>query len=126
MNVLLVDDERLVRICTEMMLRELLGDAFFCGHAASAFQAEAWIQKHGAPELCIVDYKMPLCNGAEMIQKLRSLYPDTKWVLVSGYEMSPDHLHINGGCADWILSKPVSPDDLAVLLNHFNSTEGNR
>lgn len=119
MPILLVDDERLVRICTEMMLREQLGPALICGHAGSAAQAEAWIRDNGPPDLCIVDYKMPLCSGAELTAKLRPRFPGTKWVLVSGYEISPDLLYSRGGCADCILSKPVSPEDLAALLKNF-------
>lgn len=123
MTVLLVDDERLVRICTEMMLREQIGGELSCGHAASASQAEIWILTNGAPELCIVDYKMPLCTGVEFIQKMRPLCPSTKWVLVSGFEIAPTNLHDQGGCADYILYKPVSPEDLSTLLKCFRSME---
>lgn len=123
MKILLVDDERLVRICTESMLRELLGDSLACAQASGAACAEEWIREHGAPDLCFVDYKMPLCNGVELIRKLCAGCPDTKWVLMSGYDMTPED-QLREIPVDQVLSKPASLEELAEVLKYCGMMEG--
>ena len=78
MDILLVDDERLVRMCTQSMLEELLaGTDIFYHHAGGADQARAWIADHGAPSLGFVDYKMPKCSGIEFLVQVHPICPNT-------------------------------------------------
>ena len=37
------------------------------------------------PDLAIVDIKMPVMNGIEMIRKAKEQYPDMTFVVLSGY-----------------------------------------
>ncbi len=113
MTILLVDDERLVRLCTESMLREILGDELDCAQVASAAQAEQWLSSNPEPDICIVDYKMPLCNGLELIAHNAGKYSNTKWILMSGYDMTDT---ISAVKPDFILSKPASLEDFSALL----------
>ncbi|MEQ2443070.1 response regulator [Pseudoflavonifractor sp. CLA-AP-H29] len=117
MDILLVDDERLVRICTQSMLEELLtGTDVSYHHAGGAAQARAWIAEHGAPSLGFVDYKMPKCSGIEFLLQVHPLCPETVWVFLSGYDVSAEAGPLRRCGVRYILAKPVSLEDLERIL----------
>lgn len=117
MDILLVDDERLVRMCTQSMLEELLnGTDIFYHHAGGAEQARAWIADHGAPSLGFVDYKMPKCSGIEFLVQVHPLCPDTVWVFLSGYDVSDQAESLRRCGVRHVLAKPVGLDDLSRIL----------
>lgn len=116
MRILLVDDERLVRFSTESMLRQLLVQDFSCIHASGAAKAEAWVAANGAPDMAFIDYKMPLCNGVELVKRLRGKCPGTVWILLSGYDMTANTLEITEAGIQHILLKPASVRELQQVL----------
>lgn len=108
LNVLLVDDEELVRIGTGEMLRDQ-------GHRVVEVPAgrEALkLLKAGAVfDAVITDYKMPHMDGAELAERIRALRPGLPILLITGYtgstDESPDLPR---------LPKPFSQADLAEAL----------
>lgn len=95
MEILLVDDERLARACTQSMLEEILsGVEVRFHHASTAAQALEWLEDRGAPDLAIVDYKMPKCSGLELVERAGPCCPGTVWVLLSGYDLADERSRI--------------------------------
>ena len=117
MKILIVDDERLVRVCLESMLHELIGDAAECYHAGSAMQAEKWLASNSAPDIIFVDYKMPKKSGLELAEEQRKAGMETRWVLLSGYEMSPFQNQIADAGIRHVFLKPISIEELDSILN---------
>ncbi len=111
MDILLVDDERLARLCTQSMLSELLPEGCVYHHAANAQQAREYLSQNVPPALCVVDYKMPLCSGLEFIRSIQPLYPQTLWVLLSGYDLTEQAEEIRAAHIEHTLSKPASLAD---------------
>ncbi|MDD3337512.1 MAG: response regulator [Lachnospiraceae bacterium] len=71
------------------------------------------------PDLLICDVKMPIMNGIELVQAVRSDSPDTYSVIVSGYqdfEYARDAL--KSGVCDYIL-KPVMPHSMKKTLDEI-------
>jgi response regulator RpfG family c-di-GMP phosphodiesterase len=69
------------------------------------------IKKDGPFEVVISDYKMPSMNGSEFLENVRSIYPDTVRIMLSGQADMQELVDvINKGNIFRFLNKPCPPD----------------
>ena len=83
-TLLIVDDEEIER---EGMAQFIPWDTYemkVVGTARNGAEGLEKIAKY-KPDLAIVDIKMPVMNGIEMIRQAREQYPDMTFVVLSGY-----------------------------------------
>ena len=83
-TLLIVDDEEIER---EGMAQFIPWDTYemkVVGTARNGAEGLKKIAKY-KPDLAIVDIKMPVMNGIEMIRKAKEQYPDMTFVVLSGY-----------------------------------------
>lgn len=81
---MLVEDEDVVR---ELLVEELQRQ----GHEVAQARDQAGaLASDFAPELLIVDVKLPDGSGLELLEGLRARYPGLRVLLMSGYD--PDRL----------------------------------
>lgn len=78
-RILIVDDEEIVR----NMFMSFLGEKYRCEAAASCDEALAHLAKN-TYALVLSDVQMPGRNGVELLREIRSRYPDTAVIMVSG------------------------------------------
>lgn len=104
LDILLIDDEEIVRIATAEMIRDL-------GHrvveAASGAEGLARLNGGLAVDAVISDYKMPRMNGAQLAQRVAEIRPGTAILIISGYTGTSDDL----------------PRDLPRLAKPFNQAD---
>ncbi|WP_157692552.1 response regulator [Granulibacter bethesdensis] len=81
-SVLLVDDDGSVR---DVILAGLLGRGFVVAAAESGESALELLRGHGGFDVVISDICMPGMSGFELRKKVMALYPDTYFILISGY-----------------------------------------
>ena len=81
-DVLLVDDEELVRASTADMLHEL---GFNVTEAVSGEDAVRMLQEGFCPDLLVTDHLMPGKSGTDLIREAQSLCPEIRVLIVSGY-----------------------------------------
>ena len=106
-NILLVDDEELVRAGTADMLRDL---GHIVHEAESGTDALAQLRSGLAADAIVTDYMMPGINGAEVAKRARKLHPDLPVLVITGYA---------GGNLDLglpLLAKPFRQAELAQAL----------
>ncbi len=108
-NILLVDDEKLVRVGTAEMLRSL-------GHHVTEAEggADALAKLAGTPAIdaIVTDYKMPQMDGAQLAIRIRATHPKIPILLISGYTGAADPV------ADLPrLHKPFGLNELAAALH---------
>jgi len=121
-TILLVDDEEMIIEVGEEMLRTIGYDVI----SAARGQEAVDILKNGTEtvDLVILDLIMPEMNGSETFGKLRSIKPDIKVLLSSGYSLNgqADEL-IQRGCNGFI-QKPFNLVELSRklynILNEVN------
>lgn len=80
-----------------------------------AFDVDAALQKMklGKYDLVILDLKMPKKNGLEVLQTIKSNWPDLPVLMVSGYVTIENAIEaIKLGAAD-IIPKPFTPEELS-------------
>jgi PAS domain S-box-containing protein len=108
LEVLLIDDEDLVREGTAEMLRDL-------GHtvheADGGAEALAKLADGLQVDAVVSDYMMPRMNGAELARRLGELYPDLPILIITGYAGSGLELRRPQ------LAKPFRQADLAAALD---------
>ncbi|HKN84956.1 MAG TPA: ATP-binding protein [Pyrinomonadaceae bacterium] len=80
-RVLIVDDEALIR----SLFSAFLGEKYVCETAASSDEALVHLAKD-TYALVITDIQMPGRNGVELLRDVRSRYPDTAVIMISGID----------------------------------------
>lgn len=115
-TLLIVDDEEIER---EGMAQFIPWDTYemkVVGTARNGAEGLEKIAKY-KPDLAIVDIKMPVMNGIEMIRKAKEQYPDMTFVVLSGYgdyEFTSQAMEL--GVRHYIL-KPCDESKMIPVLN---------
>lgn len=115
-TLLIVDDEEIER---EGMAQFIPWDTYkmkVVGTARNGAEGLEKIAKY-KPDLAIVDIKMPVMNGIEMIRKAKEQYPDMTFVVLSGYgdyEFTSQAMEL--GVRHYIL-KPCDEGKMIPVLN---------
>jgi response regulator RpfG family c-di-GMP phosphodiesterase len=108
-TILLVDDEvKVLSSLTRSLLEEDFGEI---KTAQNGFEALEIIKKTPHLAVIISDYHMPGMNGIDLLAQVRSLFPDTSRILLTGaaeLEMAVDA--VNRGNIFRFLIKPCSSD----------------
>ncbi len=114
MNILIADDEPLVRFSIRDILNEL-PLALNISEAESGTEMVECIRS-SHPDIALVDICMPGMNGLNAIEMLNSIAKEIKWIILSehsDFEYSRQALRL--GVVDYLL-KPVDPDELCRTI----------
>ncbi len=84
MKVIICDDQAIVRDGLEMLLK-IEPDIEVVGVAEDGAAAVEMVAKK-APDLVLMDLKMPIMNGVEATRQIRTKYPDVKVLVLTTYE----------------------------------------
>ncbi|WP_445193888.1 response regulator [Sphingomonas sp. Tas61C01] len=103
--ILIVEDEDQIRLTNVEALRSL---GYTVRHAANAEEALAVFQTQPGIRLLLSDIVMPGMNGRELADRVSQAYPNTRILLVTGFERDQDELDESR-----ILRKPFGIGELA-------------
>ena len=113
-TVLLVDDDKNVRLSTELLLR---GFGFQVHVASSGAQALGIARATPGLDAVLLDLTMPGMDGLATLKELRRQSPGLPAVLISGYGFPRlDEELARGDGPDAVLPKPYSPERLLATL----------
>lgn len=115
-TLLIVDDEEIER---EGMAQFIPWDSYEIKVVSTARNGAEGLEKIAKfrPDLAIVDIKMPVMNGIEMIRQAKEQYPDITFVVLSGYgdyEFTSQAMEL--GVRHYIL-KPCDESKMIPVLN---------
>ncbi|MCR5626898.1 MAG: response regulator [Lachnospiraceae bacterium] len=114
-NILLVDDEALLRQSIKRMISNF-DEAFYVEAEAADGEEALNIIKERDIHIVIADINMPVMDGLTLCKKIREHYSDIVTVLLTGFaEFSYAQDAIRYEVFDYLL-KPVSEDDLSTTL----------
>ena len=118
LNVLLVDDEIMIR---EGFKRLFDWEAHGCqvvGEAADGMEAMAKIDSLH-PDIVIMDINIPIMNGLKVIQAARVKHPQMAFVIVSGYDdFSYCQQALRMQITDYLL-KPVNYEEFGSCIDNL-------
>lgn len=110
-NILIVDDERNVRL----MYRAALDNMFKVDEADSSARALEMFLTHRY-DVAILDLRMPQMNGLELLEQMNHLGITTPVVFVTAYADVPNAVNaMKCGAIDF-LQKPITPDQLRIVV----------
>ena len=110
-SILLVDDDDAVRTVVGEQLRELGFDVIATADGASAISA---VDNGVEFDLLLSDFAMPGINGVQTINRIRSLRPDIRSALMTGY--ADDSLTAVDREAITVFRKPIDINELLGFL----------
>ena len=113
-RVLVVDDEDVVRLLLQEMLRSLFGCQVDL--APNGAEALALVERHSY-DLIISDIRMPVMAGTELYQRLRDSHPELlqRFVFITGH---PGSQSMQDEIAQWdvpVLAKPFTSRKLSQV-----------
>ena len=120
-QVLIVDDEPIVKIALQSMLNwEELG-FHICTTASNEKEALEAAERF-EPDLIICDLKMPVLDGIGLIHTAKEKGMDCEFLVISNYEdFNFVRTALVLGAFDYILKVSISPEDLTEQLKKIRS-----
>nr|MBC8360975.1 sigma-54-dependent Fis family transcriptional regulator [Candidatus Desulfatibia profunda] len=119
MSIMVVDDEEIVR---ESLFHWFKKYGHVVETASSGFEALEKLETYPF-QLLFVDIKMPGMDGIELLEKVKTEYPDTIVVIITAYgsiESAVKAMRI--GATDYLL-KPFKPDQLSLVMERISVQE---
>jgi DNA-binding NtrC family response regulator len=112
MRVLVVDDEPIVLKSCRLVIEAEGWEMISASSVAEALS----ILESIAPELLLVDVKMPVHDGMYLMRMVRKKRPGIPIIVMSGYATGETIKEAEGLGAAIFLPKPFTPDELADTL----------
>jgi DNA-binding NtrC family response regulator len=112
-NILIVDDEEVVRLSQLRILADAHCDAAVAWNGIQALQA---MEQHPF-DVVLLDLRMPGLDGMSVLKTIKEKWPESEVVVITGYpsiESAKEAVRL--GAYNY-LAKPVSPDDVVRVAN---------
>ncbi len=118
-KIMVVDDDTLGR---EYLCETLTRNGYEVASASNGQQAIVKIDKEGY-DLIFLDMKMPGMCGMEVLEKVKSISPETVVILMTAYGTIETAVEaMRKGAYDYII-KPFSPDQIEMLISRVNERQ---
>lgn len=114
MNILIVDDESVIREGVQRTLEH--SDAGYTVFVAATADEAAKIMDRHPIDIVLTDILMPGMNGLEFMKVSRGKYPQVRWIVISAHsEFAYAQQAVQLGARDYIL-KPIGKKNLLQLI----------
>jgi len=114
-NILVVDDEEVIRQLFEETLEELGHRVITAGNAASALK----VVKEQDLDLVFLDLKMPGMDGAELFRQIKAEKPKLPVAIITGYPDSDMMARALAQGPFGVMNKPFGESDIVTAVNNF-------
>jgi len=118
-TVLLIDDEDIIIDVGQEMLRNLGYEVLLARSGKEAI--DVYQKKQADIDMIILDIIMPDMGGRETFDQLKSVNPDIKVLLSSGYSIDDQASEILSRGCDGFIQKPFSLDELSRKIREILS-----
>ncbi len=111
-RVLVCDDDRSVRAALSVNLAK-------AGHEVVVVERaiEALDRLRAEPiDLVITDVKMPGMSGLDLLDEVKTHWPDVRVIVMTGYGNAPDAVRAMQAGAATYLQKPIERDELLLVI----------
>jgi DNA-binding NtrC family response regulator len=112
MKILLVDDEKefVEALSERMKMRDLASDIALNGEQALKMVED------DAPDVMVLDLKMPGIDGMEVLRKVKKAYPDVQVIMLTGHGSEKDEEEARRLGAFEYLQKPTGVDKIVQTI----------
>jgi PAS domain S-box-containing protein len=121
-TILIAEDEEINFLYLEILFNKQSQQKYHIIRAKDGREAYDICLKNRNIQLVLMDLKMPVMNGLEATQKIKSKFPDLPVIAQTAYSTDNDKdLALEYGCDDFI-SKPIKKESLFKLINKYLNT----
>jgi len=114
-NILVVDDEEVVRLLFKTILGEVGHHVITAGTAAKGLEAV----KEEDFDLVFLDLKMPGMDGAELFRQIKQLKPKLPVIIITGYPDSEIMARALAHGPFGVMNKPFGEADIVNAVSSF-------
>jgi two-component system, OmpR family, response regulator len=107
-NALIIDDETDIWILLSNILRKHNLKTYYVNNLEAA--TKRLVQE--VPAIIFLDNHLPDGFGLDFIRFIKSNYPQTKIVMITGYDLAEDRKRALSEGADLFISKPFTSDTI--------------
>ncbi len=112
-KVLYVDDEPINTKLFEINFK----NKFLVLTAENGMQALEVLETNPGVNIVLSDMKMPVMSGIEFIEKAKEIYPNKKFFILTGFEVSKEiQLAINKGLIVKYFRKPLNMKEIELSI----------
>ncbi len=111
-KILLVDDEKSIRISFKRELQR-----YYDVTTASCYEEAISFLSKDRFDLVITDLVMPGMDGLELLKSIKTNYPETHVIILTGYGKIGEVIEATRAGADDFLLKPCDIDELLLRIN---------
>ena len=120
-KILVIDDDN--DMCL-LLNRFLTRHGYEVAGMNSGKAAIDWMSKN-QPDLVLCDFRLEDMTGAEILEKIKSMYPGTPVIIITGYSDVKDAVEVMKlGAYDYV-TKPLFPDEILLTIKKALSGPGN-
>jgi len=116
LSVLYVEDEEITRKAIEVILKRRVKNIYLASNGKEGM--DIYLDKK--PDVVITDIEMPIMNGLEMIEEIRTGDNNTPIVVITAFK---DEAH-KSDKANYNLVKPLNKQDIFDILNDIAEKKG--
>lgn len=110
-QALIIDDEKPVRTAVSALGNWQKYDIMELLYATNGEEGLSVMREY-KPQLVFVDMRMPVMNGSDFLSAAKKEFPNTQYIVISGYdEFTYAQVAIKNGAIDYLL-KPIDGNDL--------------
>jgi len=112
-KILVIDDERTIRVLLENFLKE-----YIVTTKNDGLEGLSWLQEGNMPDLIVADIQMPNLDGYEFVKQLRAsgFFKEIPLIVLSGIESTAEKVKcLKLGANDYIV-KPFNPEELLIRI----------
>ena len=112
-KILVIDDERTIRVLLENFLKE-----YVVTTKKDGLEGLSWLQEGNIPDLIVADIQMPNLDGYEFVRQIRAsgFFKDIPLIVLSGIESTTEKVKcLKLGANDYLV-KPFNPEELAIRI----------
>ncbi len=112
-KILYVDDEEINLLLFEVNFKE----KYHVLTALDGFEGLGALDEHSDTRIIISDMKMPGMNGIEFIKKAKEKYPDKKFYILTGFQITDEIQEaLNTGLIIEYFSKPFQTERMHKII----------
>lgn len=113
-SILIAEDDDINFAFLEAMLEET---GINIHRACNGEEAIAFFNTRGPFDIVLLDIRMPVKDGLEVIREIRKSDSRIKVIAQTAYPDKPDYTDFSGYGFNAILNKPIDPNDFFNLLD---------
>jgi PAS domain S-box-containing protein len=114
-NILLIDDEEVVRLITSELLNELGYDVYSFSGGKKALQF--YKDNFQTIDIVLLDKHMPEMDGLEVYRKLKEINSQAKIIILTGYNIDKEIEEMFAKESNRLIQKPVSIEKLSQTIS---------